>query len=255
MPRSATQTPVPSSDALERLRKRGEAAAAQVSQAPVARLETTQRPEAAPDRPSAEVTEVPELSSSADSPSSEATPVVLEAVAVSRGTGRGQLTSKKRRKSTTRDDVRHPVVGPRGRLGANGEKVVKLTMELPEGLVDRLNAWEESETRRTGKRVHRERLIDLALDSLPEDIDGVLALTESLPESYLDGELEPIGTRIRASVQAKLLTIRPQLKIRRMSHVYQWHVYAAAIDSYLNCLEVVEAKAGEQPGTPEAVSV
>ena len=126
-----------------------------------------------------------------------------------------------------------PPSGRDGRLDLRGERITKMTLELPPVLVDALARWERDETVATGQRAYRERLIDCALTRLPEDIDALVALARALPDQLRGSEPEQVGTRVRESIQRRLRNLRPELRVRRVRDVYLRHIYAAAIYEYL----------------------
>lgn len=105
------------------------------------------------------------------------------------------------------------MAGPEGRLEASGEPVVKWTLELAPQLIHALALWERDETKRLGQRVFRERLVDLALDNLPADLDGILATVADLPTPLRHASGEQFGTRVRASVRDKLINLKPELRV------------------------------------------
>lgn len=149
------------------------------------------------------------------------------------GEGNADAISHATQSSTTHKD-RRPVHGPDGRLELYGERVVKLTLDLPRALVDALARWERDETVATGRRVYRERLIDCALTALPNDFHTVLELSRALPESIRSGELEQVGTRVRETIYRRFQGLRPELRVRRVRDIYLRHIYAAALYRYLN---------------------
>lgn len=139
----------------------------------------------------------------------------------------------------------HPMAGPEGRLEASGESVVKMTLELAPQLIMALNVWERDETRRLGQRVFRERMIDLALDRLPEDVGSIVDLVADLPSALRHAPGQQFGTRIRASVRDKLLGLRPELRVAGVKNVRIRDVYSAAVYRYLIGLGIsVEDPAG-----------
>lgn len=144
--------------------------------------------------------------------------------------------------SRSRGRGRWPIPQPpdfssRGKLELSGERIVKMTLELPVELVDRLSQWELAYATRTGRRVYRERVLDAALASLPERIGDVVTMARSLPPEYLEGTVETVGTRVRASTEARLRLLRPEMRAQRVRDVYQRHVYTAAILRYLDFLD------------------
>lgn len=114
--------------------------------------------------------------------------------------------------------------GREGRLEASGERVVRWTLELSPQLVTALNTWERDETRTVGQRVFRERMVDLALDSVPQELDAILALVAELPESLRTAAGEQFGTRVRASVRDKLMNLRPELRVAGIKHQNPRHL-------------------------------
>ncbi len=126
-----------------------------------------------------------------------------------------------------------PLAGPEGRLEASGETVVKWTLELAPQLIKALNIWERDETKRLRQRVFRERMIDLALDSVPEDVDSIVNLVAELPSSLRHSEGQQFGTRVRASVRDKLLGLRPELRVAGIKNVRIRDVYSAGVYRYL----------------------
>jgi hypothetical protein len=131
-----------------------------------------------------------------------------------------------------------PVAGPDGRLELRGQRVTKMTLELPLPLVDALARWERDETRATGQRVYRERLIDCALSQLPSDVEDLVVLARGLPEPLRHADTEQVGTRVLESIAVGLRNLRPELRLRRVRDVYLRHIYAAAIYTYLTDLGV-----------------
>jgi hypothetical protein len=126
-----------------------------------------------------------------------------------------------------------PLAGPEGRLEASGETVVKWTLELAPQLIMALNVWERDETKRLGQRVFRERMIDLALDSLPEDVDSIVEMVGDLPMTLRHAPGQQFGTRVRASVRDKLLGLRPELRVAGIKSVRIRDVYSAGVYRYL----------------------
>lgn len=126
-----------------------------------------------------------------------------------------------------------PLAGTEGRLEASGEAVVKLTLELAPQLIMALNVWERDETKRLGQRVFRERMIDLALDSVPEDVDSIVDLVGELPLSLRHAAGQQFGTRVRASVRDKLLGLRPELRVAGIKNIRIRDVYSAGVYHYL----------------------
>ncbi len=126
-----------------------------------------------------------------------------------------------------------PLAGPEGRLEASGETVVKWTLELAPQLIMALNVWERDETKRLGQRVFRERMIDLALDNLPEDVDSIVEMVGDLPMTLRHAPGQQFGTRVRASVRDKLLGLRPELRVAGIKSVRIRDVYSAGVYRYL----------------------
>jgi hypothetical protein len=131
-----------------------------------------------------------------------------------------------------------PLAGPEGRLEASGEGVVKWTLDLAPQLVMALNVWERDETKRLGQRVFRERMVDLALGSLPEDLDSILRLVDDLPTALRYAPGQQFGTRVRSSVRDKLLGLRPELRVAGIKNVRIRDVYSAAVYRYLTGLGI-----------------
>lgn len=127
----------------------------------------------------------------------------------------------------------YPLAGPEGRLEASGESVVKMTLELAPQLIMALNVWERDETKRLGQRVFRERMIDLALDCLPEDVGSIVDLVADLPPALCHAPGQQFGTRVRASVRDKLLSLRPELRVAGVKNVRIRDVYSAGVYRYL----------------------
>lgn len=126
-----------------------------------------------------------------------------------------------------------PLAGPEGRLEASGESVVKWTLELAPQLVMALNVWERDETRRLGQRVFRERMIDLALDSIPEDVDSIVGMVGELPPLLRHAPGQQFGTRVRSSVRGKLLGLKPELRVAGVKNIRIRDVYSAGVYRYL----------------------
>jgi len=155
--------------------------------------------------------------------------------------------------STTRGRGRNrwPIPQPpdfssRGKLELSGERIVKMTLELPAELIDRLSQWELAYATSTGRRVYRERVLDAALAALPERIADIVTMARALPEEYLEGTVETVGTRVRASTERRLRLLRPEFRAQRVRDVYQRHVYTAAIMRYLDFLDSVEGEEGKK---------
>jgi len=131
-----------------------------------------------------------------------------------------------------------PVAGPEGRLEASGEPIVKWTIELAPQLVHALAVWERDETRRTGQRVFRERVVDIALDLLPDQAAPVNELVKALPEPLRTGKGELFSTRVRSSVRERLLALRPELRVVGIKDVRMRDIYSAGLYRYLTGLGV-----------------
>jgi hypothetical protein len=129
-----------------------------------------------------------------------------------------------------------PMSGPEGRLEASGEQVVKWTLELAPQLIHALAVWERDETKRLGQRVFRERLVDLALDSMPADLDGILTAVAALPAPLRHAPAEQFGTRVRASVRDKLINLKPELRVAGIKDVRIRDIYTAGVYHYLTSL-------------------
>lgn len=138
-----------------------------------------------------------------------------------------------RPQSAERVTLPRPLAGPEGRLEASGETIVKWTLELAPQLVMALNVWERDETKRLGQRVFRERMIDLALDNLPEDLDSILTIVSGLPSRLRHTPGQQFGTRVRSSVRNKLLGLRPELRVAGVKNVRIRDIYSAAVYRYL----------------------
>ena len=139
------------------------------------------------------------------------------------------------------------MAGPEGRLEASGESVVKWTLELAPQLVQALNVWERDETKRLRQRVFRERMIDLALDSIPTDLDGVLTVVRELPLELRRAPGEQFGTRVRASVREKLLGLRPELRVAGIKDIRIRDIYSAGVYRYLIQLGIVVDVVSPEP--------
>lgn len=140
---------------------------------------------------------------------------------------------KRRRPSAVSVTPQRPFAGPEGRLEASGETVVKWTLELAPQIVMALNVWERDETRRLGERVFRERMIDQALDRLPEDLDEILSVVAELPATLRRSSGQQFGTRVRASVRDKLLALRPELRVAGIKDIRIRDIYSAGVYQYL----------------------
>jgi len=130
------------------------------------------------------------------------------------------------------------MAGPEGRLEASGEPVVKWTLELAPQLIHALAVWERDETKRLGQRVFRERLVDLALDSLPSDLDDILGAVAELPTPLRHALGEQFGTRVRASVRDKLINLKPELRVAGIKDVRIRDIYSAGVYRYLTSLGI-----------------
>jgi hypothetical protein len=131
-----------------------------------------------------------------------------------------------------------PMAGPEGRLEASGEQVVKWTLELAPQLIHALAVWERDETRRLGQRVFRERLVDLALDSMPADLEEILTVVAELPSPLRHAPGEQFGTRVRASVRDKLINLKPELRVAGIKDVRIRDIYSAGVYRYLTSLGI-----------------
>ena len=150
----------------------------------------------------------------------------------------------------TRQTAR-PMAGPEGRLEASGETVVKWTLELAPQLIMALNIWERDETKRLGQRVYRERMIDLALDSLPEDMGEILRIVSDLPQPLRVAPGQQFGTRVRSSVRNKLLGLRPELRVAGIKNVRIRDIYSAGVYRYLTGLDIEVENGSEKARNPE----
>ena len=141
--------------------------------------------------------------------------------------------ARRRRPTASSLTPSRPFAGPEGRLEASGETVVKWTLELAPQLVMALNVWERDETKRLGERVFRERMIDQALDRLPEDLDDILSVVADLPATLRRAPGQQFGTRVRSSVRDKLLALRPELRVAGIKDVRIRDIYSAGVYQYL----------------------
>jgi hypothetical protein len=141
--------------------------------------------------------------------------------------------ARRRRPTASSPAPSRPFAGPEGRLEASGEAVVKWTLELAPQLVMALNVWERDETKRLGERVFRERMIDQALDRLPEDLDDILSVVADLPATLRRAPGQQFGTRVRSSVRDKLLALRPELRVAGIKDVRIRDIYSAGVYQYL----------------------
>jgi hypothetical protein len=144
------------------------------------------------------------------------------------------------------------MAGPEGRLEASGEQVVKWTLELAPQLIHALAVWERDETKRLGQRVFRERLVDLALDSMPTDLDDILAAVAALPTQLRHAPGEQFGTRVRASVRDKLINLKPELRVAGIKDVRIRDIYTAGVYYYLTGLGVAVNPETPKPRNREA---
>ncbi len=160
-------------------------------------------------------------------------PAVEEPTPSTGATQRAAASAKRRRPAVLSLTPPRPFSGPEGRLEASGETVVKWTLELAPQLVMALNVWERDETKRLGERVFRERMIDQALDRLPEDLDGILSVVADLPRALRRAPGQQFGTRVRASVRDKLLALRPELRVAGIKDVRIRDIYSAGVYQYL----------------------
>lgn len=162
---------------------------------------------------------------------------------------------KRRRPSATAVNPQRPFAGPEGRLEASGETVVKWTLELAPQLVMALNVWERDETRRLGERVFRERMIDQALDRLPEDLDEILSVVAELPATLRRAPGQQFGTRVRASVRDKLLALRPELRVAGIKDIRIRDIYSAGVYQFLIGLGIAVDDTVPAPRNREGVVV
>jgi len=157
----------------------------------------------------------------------------------------------RQRKSERAVELPRPMAGPEGRLEASGETVVKWTLELAPQLIMALNVWERDETKRLGQRVFRERMIDLALDSLPEDVESILKVVAELPIELRNAAGQQFGTRVRYSVRDKLLGLRPELRVAGIKNVRIRDIYSAGVYRYLTGLGIAIDPETEKPRNRE----
>jgi len=128
-----------------------------------------------------------------------------------------------------------PDMGLAGRLEER-ESVRRLTLDLPQALVDALLHFESRENARLNQRIYRERYIDAALGAIPEDIEKLLERAGELRGLFRAGESEQIGTRVRESVHQRTQRLRHQLRLSRVRGVFLRDLYAVAIYEYLDAL-------------------
>jgi hypothetical protein len=144
-----------------------------------------------------------------------------------------------------------PMAGREGRLEASGEPIVKWTLELPPQILQALAMWERDETRRLGQRVFRERLVDLALDGLPDGLDAILTAVRDLPPELRQAPGQQFGTRVRASVRDKLIGIKPDLRVAGIKDIRIRDVYSAGVYRYLTDLGITIPLDTEKPRNPD----
>jgi len=128
-----------------------------------------------------------------------------------------------------------PDMGLAGRLEER-ESVRRLTLDLPQALVDALLHFESRENARLNQRIYRERYIDAALGAIPEDIEKLLERAGELRGLFRAGESEQIGTRVRETVHQRTQRLRHQLRLSRVRGVFLRDLYAVAIYEYLDAL-------------------
>lgn len=131
------------------------------------------------------------------------------------------------------DELVWTLSSPEHSLDQQHDRISKLTLELPIPLVDVLNRWELDQVRRTGRRLYRERLIDLALAELPSNMDKVVTMARDLPAWLKYAETEQVGSRVRAPVALELKVMKQELKLRREKGTYVRHIYAVALLDFL----------------------
>lgn len=176
-----------------------------------------------------------------------AAPVAAPAASPPVGEGSGAEAAKPRAASTPRpaksrpvDDagvvLPRPIPGRAGRLEAYGEPVVKTSLEVAEPIVRALDLWERDETKRTGERAYRERVIDLALSLIPESIDKVIAQVGTLSGDLRSSKSATISTRLRSSVRARIVDLRPELRLAGAREILLRDVYTVALHDYLQRL-------------------
>lgn len=168
----------------------------------------------------------------AQAPLAEPPAEAVEGAALVSAPTRPAATTRKARKST----VALPVHGTEGRLEASGDQVVKATIELAPQILHALDVWERDETRRAGRRVFRERVVDKALEMLPADVPSLVALVERMPEGLRSSGGSLFSTRMRASLKQQMLGIRPELRVAGRKDVLMRDVYTAALFAYLTAI-------------------
>lgn len=176
----------------------------------------------------------------------DATPTAPEPAAPPKGGSQRRPATRPTQTAPTR-----PMAGPEGRLEASGEQVVKWTLELAPQLIHALAVWERDETRRLGQRVFRERLVDLALDSMPTELDAILTAVAKLPAPLRHAPSEQFGTRVRASVRDKLINLKPELRVAGIKDVRIRDIYTAGVFHYLTTIGVTIDPETEKPRSRE----
>lgn len=167
-----------------------------------------------------------------DTPNTVATVPVQETSAVT------PITARRSPVAASPSPLPLPVAGPEGKLEASGEVVHKWTLELAPQLITALAVWERDETKRLGQRVFRERIVDLALDLIPSNIDEALDLVDQLPAQLRYATGQQFGTRVRASVRGKLIELRPEMRLAGVQGVRIRDIYSAGIYRYLTGIGV-----------------
>lgn len=169
-------------------------------------------------------------------------------------TATAPVTPAPAKKPTTRPRKRgklpRPQHGPDGRLEASGEQVVKTTIEVAAPLLHALAVWERDETKRVGQRVFRERVVDLALDLLPAELDAVLAEVRAMPDELRQTDGAIFSSRLRASVRDKLVGLKPELRVAGIKGVRMRDIHSAALWRYLTGIGVeVTVPSADDSGT------
>lgn len=127
-----------------------------------------------------------------------------------------------------------PRSGEVGTLQVEGEELRGTTFRVPPELRQGLNQIRLWEKGRTGKAPELERVVDAALQFLPDDLDGIQELLAATPEDVRRPSVtQPLGTRLREAQFARLDDLplraavegRGRVKLAEVHRAVLWHYW------------------------------